>query len=47
MKMYLKKRYIVAILMGLNLIGSAHAEQAPFSTISQASYLTQVNVAEQ
>ena len=45
--MYIKKRYIIAILMGLSLISTAQAEQSSFSTDSQASYLTQVNVAEQ
>lgn len=42
-----KKHYIVAILMGLSLIGTAQADQSSFSNDSQASYLTQVNVAEQ
>ncbi len=33
--------------MGLSLISTAQAEQSSFSTDSQASYLTQVNIAEQ
>jgi len=45
--MYIKKRHIAAILMGLSLVSAAQAEQSSFSTHSQPSHLTQVKVAEQ
>jgi len=45
--MFIKKRNIAAIFIGLGLIGSAQAEQSSFSTHSQHSYLTQIQNTEQ
>ena len=45
--MYIKKRHIAAIFMGLSLTSAAQAEQSSFSTHLQASYLSQIKLAEQ